>query len=81
MESNLSNVRVGSNSILGPQQSYGMTVSSPLTDSCAEANSIGDRQFFDRAGASLPGFELASALEIQQAPQKRAQTGRFLAKL
>jgi len=53
----------------------------PLTDSCAEANSIGDRQFFDRAGASLPGFELASALEIQQAPQKRAQTGRFLAKL
>jgi hypothetical protein len=43
------------------------------------ANSISNRQFFYRAGASLREFELASALEVQQAwPKKRTQTGHFL---
>jgi hypothetical protein len=30
----------------------------PLTDSCAAANSISNRQSFDRAGASLREFQL-----------------------
>jgi hypothetical protein len=49
----------------------------PLTDSCAAANSISYRQFFDRAGASLREFELASALEFQRALPKRERSRSF----
>jgi hypothetical protein len=50
----------------------------PLTASCAAANSISDRQFFDRAGASLQEFELTSALEFQRALPKRERNRSFL---
>jgi hypothetical protein len=49
----------------------------PLTDSCAAANSISDQQFFDRAEASLPEFELASALESAAGSPKESANRSF----
>jgi hypothetical protein len=40
------------------------------------ANSISNREFFDRAGAGLREFESASALEVQQAWLQKENANR-----
>jgi hypothetical protein len=40
------------------------------------ANSISNREFFDRAGAGLREFELASAVEVQQAWSQKENANR-----
>jgi hypothetical protein len=49
----------------------------PLTDSCAAANSVSNRKFFCRAGASLREFELGVCFRSSLAP-KATVPGQFL---